>query len=119
MSWPMKGNTLTESPRKRRQKKEEKEWRVSHQPCLMIMVGTQEIVAILSLQTTRPDLLDLILKETAIDILSKHAKCAEDIMVQWTTYNNLKSWASMGKKGRLRSRGNVYYFTVGGVGLPV
>mmetsp|Transcript_24214 Transcript_24214/g.44508 ORF Transcript_24214/g.44508 Transcript_24214/m.44508 type:complete len:349 (+) Transcript_24214:479-1525(+) len=37
-------------------------------------------------------LLDRILKETAVDILSKVSDNVEDRRVRWTTYNNLKSW---------------------------
>ena len=37
-------------------------------------------------------LIDRILKETAVDILSKVCDNVEDRRVRWTTYNNLKSW---------------------------
>ena len=37
-------------------------------------------------------LLERILKETAVDILSKHTTSVEDRRVKWTTYNNMKSW---------------------------
>ena len=37
-------------------------------------------------------LIDCILEEMAVDILSKVHGNAEDRRVGWTTYNNLKSW---------------------------
>ena len=37
-------------------------------------------------------LLNRVLKETAVDLLSKHTTNVEDRRVKWTTYNNLKSW---------------------------
>ena len=37
-------------------------------------------------------LLDRILKETAIDLLAQVSNNVEDKRVRWTTYNNLDSW---------------------------
>ena len=64
----------------------------------MVKVGTQETIAILSLQTTRLDLSDQILKETA----SKHTIFLEGRKVEIdNTQYNLKSWARMGIGGGL------------------
>ena len=37
-------------------------------------------------------LLNRILKETAVDLLSKVTDNVEDRRVKWTTYSNLNSW---------------------------
>ena len=38
------------------------------------------------------NLLNRILKETAVDLLSKVTDNVEDRRVKWTTYINIKSW---------------------------
>ena len=38
------------------------------------------------------NLLNLIMKETAVDLLSKVTDNVEDRHVKWTTYNNLNRW---------------------------
>ena len=86
MPWPVEINVPMESPRKRRQRREEKDRRVSHQYRLMRMVGTQEMFAILSLYTSS----------------------VEDRRVELTVFNNVKSWVRMGESGQFNSRRDIF-----------